>query len=286
MVRRPKNITFETRRSGRKGTAKKILIAIVAIAAAAAVISAAVKMFSEESAAGLLGAERETETTREETKPQSVSAVMDKTILIWSENTDEEKIDFMWMLNVRLPQCEVNITQINPSQEYDGESFDSVFQRSGEVALKTAVENAYGVEIDRFAFSDESSFKTMISYFDGVDIYIPEQIEYRGDDMTLILVKGQQNMKGDTFYKYLSYLNMLGEEGKAKKDEALFALLNGVFKLSNLEKRSKIYSKISNTLTTDITIVDFSKAENAVMMLMENGIKIPETEETERITVN
>lgn len=283
MARKPKNITFETKRSGRKGTLKRILIAVIAVVAVLFVASAAIKMFSEDSGFNLGSGENETTLAATQNRNNQNSVFMDKNILVWSENTDEEKIDFMWLVNIKMPGCEVALTQINPSQSYGGESFDAVFQRSGEVALKTAVQNALEIEIDKFVFSDESSFKTMISYFDGVDISIPEQIEYKGDDMTLILVKGRQNMKGDTFYKYLKYLNLLGEEGEKKKDEAFYALLDCVFKPSNLEKRSRIYKKISNTLTTDITIVDFSKAENVVMMLMENGVKKPENEE--KITV-
>lgn len=283
MARKPKNITFETKRSGRKGTLKRILIAVIAVVAVLFVASAAIKMFSEDSGFNLDSGENETTLAATQNRNNQNSVFMDKNILVWSENTDEEKIDFMWLVNIKMPGCEVALTQINPSQSYGGESFDAVFQRSGEVALKTAVQNALEIEIDKFVFSDESSFKTMISYFDGVDISIPEQIEYKGDDMTLILVKGRQNMKGDTFYKYLKYLNLLGEEGEKKKDEAFYALLDCVFKPSNLEKRSRIYKKISNTLTTDITIVDFSKAENVVMMLMENGVKKPENEE--KITV-
>jgi len=283
MARKPKNITFETKRSGRKGTLKRIFIAVIAVVAVLFVASAAIKMFSEDSGFNLDSGENETTLAATQNRNNQNSVFMDKNILVWSENTDEEKIDFMWLVNIKMPGCEVALTQINPSQSYGGESFDAVFQRSGEVALKTAVQNALEIEIDKFVFSDESSFKTMISYFDGVDISIPEQIEYKGDDMTLILVKGRQNMKGDTFYKYLKYLNLLGEEGEKKKDEAFYALLDCVFKPSNLEKRSRIYKKISNTLTTDITIVDFSKAENVVMMLMENGVKKPENEE--KITV-
>lgn len=281
MAKKTKNITFETKRSGRKETAKKILIAVIAVVAAAVVFSAAVNMFSDDSGFNLSGAQTEITTAPNEKESKKSSVFMDKNILIWSENTDEDSIDFMWIVNLKMPERQIALTQVNPLQSYEGETFNDIFRKHGEIELKAAVENAYEVEIDKFAFSDESSFKTMISYFDGVDIYIPEQIEYKGDDMTLILVKGKQNMKGDTYYKYLRYLNLLGQSGEEKKDEALFALLDSVFKPSNLEKRSRIYNKIFNTITTDITITDFSKAENVVVLLMENGISKVEKDEEE-----
>lgn len=281
MAKKTKNITFETKRSGRKEMVKKILIAVIAVIAAAIVFSAAVNMFSDDSGFNLSGAEGETTSAPFEKESKQSSVFMDKNILIWSENTDEKSIDFMWIVNLKMPEREIALTQVNPLQSYEGETFNSIFQKHGEIELKTAVENALEVKIDRFAFSDESSFKTMISYFDGVDIYIPEQIEYKGDNMTLILVKGNQNMKGDTFYKYLRYLNLLGQAGEEKKNDALFALLDGIFKPSNLEKRSRIYNKIFNTITTDITITDFSKAENVVVLLMENGVSKVKKEETE-----
>ena len=126
----------------------------------------------------------------------------------------------------------------------------------------------------------KTTFKSIINYFGGVNITVPEQIIHKTDEMNLVLVKGRQNMKGETFYKYLRYVVLMGDSMVAERNEAIKAVFASVFEKDNTESRTKIFSKLSNTLKTDITIVDFSKADEAIVLLMENGVK-----KTEHISV-
>ena len=107
-----------------------------------------------------------------------------------------------------------------------------------------------------------------------MDITVPEQIEYKGTDFSLILVRGKQNLKGDSLFKYLRYLDSQGAHGRSLQASALLEMLDYVFKPSYLEKRSRIFSKLSNTLKTDLSIVDFSQTEEGVKALMENGFAV------------
>ena len=163
-----------------------------------------------------------------------------------------------------------------------GESLtlNDIFARYGEKRLLEAVEDYTGRQVDRYVASTDESFKSMINYFGGVTVNVPDQIEYRGD-FTLILVKGKQNMKGDTLFKYLRYLGLLGDDDA--QEQVLADILGSVFKPQNAGRLSNIFSKFSNTLNTNVTIVDFSQAENGIRAILDGGMEITAAESCEEL---
>lgn len=277
MAKRTKNIRFQTRRSGQKSKAKKFaaVLAVCALVVAFAVTTVSIVKNGDDTF------ETAEQTTRKASKDKDTQVAMDADFLIFSENRDKDCLDFMWLVNVRLPERVFEVTFISPELESDsGDSFNEVFRKGGETKLRDAVESTYDIDVAKYLFSNETTFKSIINYFGGVNITVPEQIIHKTDEMNLVLVKGRQNMKGETFYKYLRYVVLMGDSMVSERDEAIEAVFASVFEKDNTESRTKIFSKLSNTLKTDITIVDFSKADEAIVLLMENGVK-----KTEHISV-
>ena len=151
------------------------------------------------------------------------------------------------------------------------ESIRQVFASEGIKKLVADMEAEFETQIDGYIGSDEEGFKSMINYFGGFDITVPEQITYRSGDFALTLVKGKQNMKGDTLFKYIRYLCTLDEDGRDLQADAMSEMLACVFKPSNISKCDSIFSRISNTLETDLTIVDYSSAKSGIEILVEEG---------------
>ena len=217
----------------------------------------------------------ETQDATQESEAAQISA--DKTYFFWVSDSDDKRMRFAWLVNIRLPEREISVCTLEISNhvEIDGTSMsiEEVYLKYGKNRLVSVLEAETGIKIDGYIGSNDESFKSMINYPGGIDITVPEQIEYRGDEFTLILVKGRQNLKGDTLLKYLRYLDTLGEKGDSYQASVILEAFEYIFKPSFSEKRERIYSNISNTLVTNITIVDFSAAQDAVELLMENGFK-------------
>jgi hypothetical protein len=68
------------------------------------------------------------------------------------------------------------------------------------------------------------------------------------------------------------YLDSLGNAGKERQSVAIYHMLKSIFSPDNLNKRNRIFKQITNDMSTDISIVDFSSEEDGIVMLMENGI--------------
>ena len=222
-----------------------------------------------------LGIEKETTTEKAETTAPPVTAEADDTFLFWCASADREEIFFMNIIRVTLPDCAVEVCPVNVESvvSREGKTAQEVYLESGENGLVAAVEYSCSVNIDRYAGATETKFKSMVNYFGGFKVTVDEQINYRSEEMNLVLIKGNQNMKGDTLFKYLRYLTMNGQDGMENQAAVMIEIFENIFNESNVNKRERIYNEFANTFITDITMVDYSKAEDGIVMLMENGVR-------------
>ncbi len=271
MARKPKNIVFETKRHVQTGSLKRFGLVFIILVTAVLAISLLVIVKNYDSFSDVLSGEKETETTKQVSETQPADTLLDATVLFANANTESGEIEFLWVARFTLPARDVRVCSLDPNEIYSGRSFNDAYADNGAVGLTAAVESAYGIDVDRYVVSTNATLKSTVNYLGGITLNIDEQIEFRSGDMTLILVKGEQTVKGDSFYKYLRYLDSLGNEGREKKAQALFEIFEEIFRTKNLDSRSEIYSRISNTLDTDITRVDYTKAESGIVMLMESG---------------
>ena len=292
MAKKQKNIMFRTNRQSDRGDLKKFAaILTVSVVGILAISIFAILIKHDFDVKSALGGNAETETQAVETKALQSEIEASKTYFFWCADDSSDELRFAWLVNFRLPEREVLVCTLDldrritvASDTAQGEektdSIRNVFASSGIKELVAYMEGTFGMPIDGYIGSDDESFKSMINYFGGIDITVPEQIEYRSGDFAVILVKGRQNIKGDTLFKYLRYLGTLGERGRSLQAAALNEMLDFVFSSSNLEKRGSFFSRISNTLETDLSIVDFSSCEEGIKVFMENGFALKKTVES------
>lgn len=280
---RKKNLVFETQSRSDRGNARKFWIILTVSVLAVLLVSVALILKNNDyDINAAFGFEKETETTEVPDEVQTDVFEAERYFLIFCTDSDKQKINFMSLVRTELPECRVTVCAVDPysvleTTESGSETAASVFVKSGERALVSSIERAYGIDIDRYVGTDETDFKTFINYFGGMKITVPEQIDYKTSEMSLVLIKGNQNLKGDTMFKYMCYLNSLGSEGKRRQSAAMLEILGGIFSQGNLNRRSRIFSQITNNMMTDMSIVDFSQEENGIVLLMQNGILQPET---------
>ena len=221
-----------------------------------------------------MGGDSVTETQTVADRPTEWSSEAEKTYFFYCADSETKRLRFAWLVKFKLPEAEVKICALTPDTLLAGgtETLESMLAKSGAGGTVKMLEELMGSSIEGYIGSDDESFKAMINYFGGADVNVPEQIEYRGDDFTVILVKGRQNLKADSLFKYLRYLNVLGPRGKNLQSTVLAEILEDIFESSNIGKCEKYFSKLSNTVETDLSIVDYSESEEGIKAFMKNGI--------------
>lgn len=125
--------------------------------------------------------------------------------------------------------------------------------------VSKTIENSYGIKIDRYITCTLSEVEKIVDSLGGVDYNIETAMQFKNKDGALVtnLVKGKQKLNGNQYCQYLRYDNWKSSEQKAEKQEALFlALINQYNKSLKAEDIVSIYKKISNKLTTNVTIIE------------------------------
>lgn len=283
---------FRTNRQSSDGDIKKFAAILTACVVGILAISIfAILSKYDFNVKSALGGNAESETQVEETQAPEALIQADKTYLFWCADSSGDRLRFAWLVNFKLPErrvtsCALDLDmRINVASDAQNgaektESIRSVFMTSGIKDLVAYLEADLGLEIDGYIGSDDESFKSMVNYFGGFDVTVPEQIEYKSGEFSVILVKGKQNLKGDTLFKYLRYLGTLGGRGRAMQATAVNEILDSVFRPSNAGRLGTIFSRISNTLETDLSIVEFSSSEAGIKVFAENGFTLKKTVET------
>lgn len=285
MTKKPRNVKFRTVRQSNTAETKRfaaVLVGCVVLILAVSVLFILNKHdFDLKSA---LGGDAETETVEDETQSVPADIEASKTYLFWCEDSSTQEMRFAWTVNFSLPKRIVSVCTLDPDTriEAGGESLSirKAQKTAGIKEVVSGIEKLYGIELDGHIGSDDESFKSMVNYFGGFDVTVPEQIDYKSGDLSVILVKGKQNLKGDSLFRYMRYLSTQGERGRKLMASAIGEILDGVFKPSNTNRCANIFSRISNTLETDLTIVDFSSSEKGIKVITENGFASKRTLET------
>ena len=276
MAKNTKNVMFRTRRESEdRGFRKFSAIFAVSVMMILLVSCLAILNKYDFDIRTAMGGDSVTETRPVTEQTNTWQEEADKTYFFWCADSESRKIRFAWLVNFRLPEAQVNVCALSPDMIIsDGaETLESVLAKSGENEAVKKLEELIGSHIDGYIGSDDESFKAMINYLGGAEVTVPEQIEYRSDEFTVILVKGKQNLKADTLFKYLRYLGTIGPRGKNLQSTVLLEILDGILKPSNAEKSERYFSKLSNTVKTNLSIVDYSSAEKGIKAFMQSGIK-------------
>ncbi len=139
------------------------------------------------------------------------------------------------------------------------DSYLQSFKSGGENEVVNAVSREYGIEIDRFVSSNENTFALAINYMGGLEYTVPERIEYRTPDLTLILTPGRQTIKGESLLKYLKYFKNSGLEGQA---DLFCAMVENYIIPENMEDPMKIYKGVLSELSGNSNISFVDTADN------------------------
>ncbi len=284
-MKKRNNSIFRTERAKVSEETKKFFIVFFACVLTVLTISslAILKKYDFDVNRALSG-EAKTEPTSEAEASGIPEIDGDKTYLFWCADESRKNMFFAWLVRIEMPERKATVCTLPPETlvNYNGtvSSIENLLSKTGNEEFVNAVEATFGSQIDGYISSDEGAFRTMINYLGGIEITVPEQVEYRNEGLTLILVKGSQTLKGDSLFKYLCYLDTLGARGNASQALVMSDILNGVFKSSRAGKTDSIFAKISNVLSTNISIVEFSQAEEAIKILCENGFEVIATVDT------
>lgn len=269
------DLIFKTKKERSAGQLKKFALALLCFVVVFGSLSVLYFFksynFNLDSALG----KSEPSSTAPASSVRSVTEKKCTDFLFFSASPDKKRLNFVYVVRTLLPECRVIIcplplnTPCAPQGEW--RTLQELYAEGGTAALTSGVNMVCQLTVSRSVMSTDETFKQAVNYLGGFTVTVSDHVEYRGD-FNLILVKGNQSLKGDSILKYLRYLGMLeNDAGVPAQALVLRDILSSVLNENYSEKKNSVFSKLSNILTTDVSIVDFSAAGSSLELLMQPG---------------
>lgn len=184
------------------------------------------------------------------------------------------------LVSVDLGEKTVRVVPADKSAELDGESFEKLVATKNYQKAVEAVAKKSGADICRYAVFTESGAKSLFRLFGDLTVNIPEDVKHDTPDMFLELKRGENTLNSDQAFKYLKYVCETKSDTVASQEAAniIVAAFANYYNAENNAYSSEYYEDVFNICTdrggsTDISIVDFTNAADAITYLVPTGSK-------------
>ena len=277
-----KDHKFKTAKQDKRGGVYRFLGAFLAFALVFGTISIAVILKNNDFSLEDIFSGKSTTAVQDGETTGTTAVELDKELtgqlntLIYCVNEAKTEFYFMAVVDADMDARTFRVYPINPTNS----EYLSSLSTGGNKALVAAVEKAEGIDIDKFVASDPNTFALAINYMGGLEYTVDERIEYRNDEYTLILTKGEQTIKGETLLKYFRYCKTLGvSAGMRQQGELICEMLDDYISSENVAKGSTIFQKVLSKLNSasDISYVEASRAMPMLRLLCESDERKPAT---------
>ncbi len=275
-----KNHKFNTTKQEKRKSFLRLTMIFICFALVVGTVSVAVivknnnsfisDLFSKETTSGV------SESTTQENQLVDLGEELtgEASILLYCTDREAAEIYFMAVVNADMQNKSFEVLPLKT----DNSDYINALSTGGEKELVSAVQKVEGLTIDRYVASNTDTFALAINYMGGLKYSVAERIEYRTDEYTLILTKGDQTIKGETLLKYFRYCKTLDQEtGLRKQADLICKMLDEYITAENVENGSTIYEKVLSKINSksDISYIEASKALQMLRLLCESGEKQP-----------
>lgn len=183
---------------------------------------------------------------------------------------DSKELLFSQLISVDLKERTVRVVPVETSTVLkSGKTVSETVIAEGASAFKSAMGELCGESVSRYCIFTESDYKAIFREMGEITVTVSEDIKYDTDDMFLELSKGENKLTAEKTYKYMKYLcgeasNEAAAEGCAQITVAAF---KAFYTQNNLRSANSLFEELINYCKTDISIVDFIEASDALQYL-------------------
>ena len=220
------------------------------------------------------GTRGNSEETTTEPAPLNIKNV-NCDILVFCGPDNRERIDFISLVKVKMPENTFTVFSFSPSEKADysdpSTALAQVYHDRGVDALKAAVAEYSGITPDRYVYFNDTAFKVIADRYGPYKISVDPGVEYKGSDFVFILPKGRHTLGGDMLLKYMRCLPSIDfSRAMVTQSDIIKMILSQALVPENSGNLINSYSSLANHLTTDISIVEFSDVADSVKAMMES----------------
>ena len=206
--------------------------------------------------------------TEEEVELPEVSGKKNYAVMV----TNEDNLLFVSLIQVDLDNISYKCATLSADTVSDGNSLSQIYKRSGGENVKNAVETLLNTYFDYYIDMSTKAFADMYDEMGSVNYPVLNDIRYKNNSAKVpysVKIKaGEQKINGDTFVSLTRYYIENSQYASAN-DLMLNSLLQHM-NSTNFEKSESLFSKLVTSATTNISVRDFSMADDALTVLTDD----------------
>lgn len=253
------NHKFKTNKEENKGDIFRFVLAFLAFAVVFGSISLIVILKNNDvSLRDIFAKETTTQSLQSETQtPSELDVKLEgkANFLIYCTDEEKRELYFLHVITADMDNQTFKVYPLNPDgKANNGQKFIDILAKSGYQSLLDAVSEKTGMKIEKYAGSNINTFALAINYLDGLEYDMPERVEYRNDEYTLILAKGKQTIKGETLIKFYRYCKTLGADGLRRQGQITCSMLDYFINSENAENGSTVFKRLLTKINSDSNI--------------------------------
>ena len=211
-----------------------------------------------------------------------VSPVMlqDKNILLIGSDKSKINADVIMLVQLDAESKSVDLISVlrDTRVEIGGRThrINATLHIGGEELLVETVEDVLGVHIDNYVFVNYEGFRGVIDALDGVDFYVPQDMDYEDpeQDLYIHLKEGQQHLDGDKAEQLVRFRQY--PMGDIQRTQVQRDFLTAIYKQklnSDLVKKVRtLIPALMDFVDTDVNLTDALQYANFITDFDANSI--------------
>ncbi len=178
--------------------------------------------------------------------------------LLYCTSDSGDVLNFTAVLKADLNNLKLTVLALASSQEatVDGKAATLAehLALGGAQRLTSAIESLCGVKIKHCVASKNVGFRKAVNVMGGLTVDVPQSIDWRTNELTVIIREGEQQMNGDTLLKYMLY----NSARPGVQADIICKMLDSYIVPGNTDLAPTYFEKVVNHVETDISVLDFS----------------------------
>ena len=161
---------------------------------------------------------------------------------------------------------------------------NAAFYGSGPDTLKEEIQNTFGIPVDYYILVDPKGFVALVDELDGVDLYIPEDMNYDdptpGEELHIHYTAGQHHLTGEQALEVVRFRHNndgtgYTDIGRAQMQrQLLLALADKVISWNSLTKMQSFLELFQTYVKTDLSPTEMLYfAEQAMGLTVEGSVE-------------
>jgi len=209
-------------------------------------------------------------------------------VLVLGGDKVNKNTDTMMLVNFNPKTAEINILSIPRDTKVlinrSTAKINAAYPYGGGNQAVESVSNLLGVDIKYYVFLDTSTFRKIIDELDGVDYYVPENLNYDDpiQNLHIHLKKGQQLLDGNKAEQFMRYRKGNGSTQTKNYDgsdlKRIDAQQNFIKELIRQKAKLKYITKFDDILNVIFKNIDTNIEMDEILKLSQNINKVNASE--------